>query len=332
MVSKHQPTFVDSYILHRLQEQEQCWDEKSKQLHNHCPEERQGTDSAAAWVNPANLTESPMKMKSQGRNPHSTTKKSHLRAAGLRHESVPSKQSAPRGPLLEKRYRLGSIPAATSISCSSDTHKKRSIGTHSSSPSSSQRGFRKLRKRHPMNRSIAACSSSRGSPKTSTLGAFRPCHIVKNVRTTECGAHLYNLPRMGQRSKEKEHDEEIHGRWNKKLSERSHSLSASEKPINTRPSYRTIGRSSGVKMHGHKKSASVGNVGVARLWGCVGVKGWRGGECCCEDMGEELGASVMGDTISIEGTVYIHVNTHVHVWSHHDSIFQMCIHTCTLYM
>ena len=52
----------------------------------------------------------------------------------------------------------------------------------------------------------------------------------------------------------------------------------------------------------HKRSASVdGTVGVAKLWGCVGIKGWRGGECCCEDVGEELGTSLMGDALNIEG-------------------------------
>jgi hypothetical protein len=297
-------------MLRRLQEQ--CWEENNDQLYGAV--ERRGTECAPAW---ANLTKSPMKMKPQGHTPHSTTKKRHLRNTGLGHESIPSKQSPLCGPLLKKRYRLGSVPAAASIGCDSDTNKRRPTAPHSSSPFSSQKGFRKHRKRHPMDISTATYYSSQGSPsyRRLNLGGFRPSQVV-NGGSSECSASLsnYTLPRMGQRSVKTEQQEEVCSRGKKKPSMRNHSLSTSEKPINSRPQNRSVSRSDGVRLHNHKKSASVGAVGVARLWGCVGVKGWRGGECCCEDVGEELGKSVIGDTISIEGTVHVHVHLY------------MCIH------
>lgn len=244
--------------------------------------------------------------KSQGHPPHPTTKRQLRQYVGQ--ESIPSKQS-PREPLLEKRYRFSSVPAATSIK-SSEKHTTRNVArkqtalSPSRSPSSTRRGFRKIRKGYPSK--LSSYSYSQGASKkrvgvavqssTSAPSNNQSAHLSTNI----------TLPRVGQKSKNIRSIDE-----RRKRHKQYPSLSISENPHHSTEHSGSYGtpspcvcekESDGYGLH--KRSASVdGIVGVAKLWGCVGMKGWRGGECCCEDVGEELGTSVMGDTLSIEGNI-----------------------------
>lgn len=129
---------------------------------------------------------------------------------------------------------------------------------------------------------------------TSASSTAQSAHLSSNV----------TLPHVSQKSRTS-HTTEERKRRHKQYS----SLSINENATGTR--HCTGSSPCACVLHGekecddygrHKRSASVdGTVGVAKLWGCVGMKGWRGGECCCEDVGEELGTSLMGDTLSIEG-------------------------------
>lgn len=198
--------------------------------------------------------------------------------------------------------------------------------THSPSPSSTRRGFRKIRKGYPTKLSLYF--SSQASTRKSVRVASRDtCATV--VPPSTGGARLSlnsTLPRVGQRSNETErYHNGKEAKWTQKPYERSHSLSVNEtkSKLSHRSSQNTGSfrlpnkrtyihdrdRNDDIRLcNQHKKSASAGAVGVAKLWRCVGVKGWRGGDCCCEDEGEELRMSVMGDTIVIEGWyIQIHI-------------------------
>ena len=118
---------------------------------------------------------------------------------------------------------------------------------------------------------------------------------------------------MGQRS------DTLHNGEETKLKLKAYKRGCSLSPTQSRSSHQQRQNASGFRLqsershdrdgrgdvrlrnHHHKKSASASVVGVAKLWGCVGMKGWRGGECCCEDLEEEMGISLIRETDSIEG-------------------------------
>lgn len=185
--------------------------------------------------------------------------------------------------------------------------RKQTTSSQSRSPSSTRRGFRKIRKGYPSKLSSYSYSQGPTTKKVSLAD-----QSSTSASSTAQSAHLSSnvtLPRVGQKSKTF-HAIDERKRRHKQYS----SLSISENQSCTNHCTEHSGSTSpcvcGEKEcdnYGHhKRSASVDRmVGVAKLWGYVGMKGWRGGECCCEDMGEELGTSVMGDTLSIEGNIYI---------------------------
>ena len=123
---------------------------------------------------------------------------------------------------------------------------------------------------------------------------------------------------MGQRS------DTLHNGEETKLKLKAYKRGCSLSPTQSRSSHQQRQNASGFRLqsershdrdgrgdvrlrnHHQKKSASASVVGVAKLWGCVGVKGWRGGECCCEDLEEEMGMSVIRETDSIEGNEWVY--------------------------
>ena len=237
--------------------------------------------------------------KSQGHTLHSpaSKKNARVRRSSFGQEPIPSKQPPPCEPLLEKRYRFSSIPVGASIKTSHTTTRgERSSTTAtrpSSSPASTRRGFKKIRRGFPTKKSPDFSCSQASSRRSSIVGVVSR-YTSKATPTSRVTAN-FTLPQVGQRSRgaNRSREKSCNSGWTGKQYERNHThwnMSSQNHSLRV-----TKTRSCGSDRV--QKSASAGVVCVSKMWG---VRGWRGGD---EDEGEEVGRmhSVMTDTISIEG-------------------------------
>lgn len=249
------------------------------------------------------------------------------------HPSSPSHKT-----LLKKRFSFGSIPTTANISTSSTKSSRlRSNVVHSSSPSNTRRCYRKIRKGYTSAKtSPNNFSLSQGTSRRSSVIVSGSCRGVKRSTSSHCGklSADFTLPRVGQRSKERDSDEISCG-WTTKSRKQNHThfekkIISQRRVDDLKITNTRLCGVNDVRLHHKplKKSSSIGAGvgGVAKMWGHVGMKRWGDGESCFEDEeweGEESGTSTLGDPISIEGIYCTCIHYSVHLTQLNVSDFNM---------
>ena len=260
-----------------------------------------------------------MNSKSQGHPPTTTTTNGPYSFSASRKLTASTntdaghraRMSGSNEKLLSKRYRLGSVPVAASIDVTSSGHGRRLSAVHTSSPSSTRRSYRKIRKGY-----APAITSTNGVSHTNT-SRRRASGVVggashRDGQRSHCGQSSsanFTLPRVGQRSNERSGKESL-SVWMRKPSEQSHTHFETTprlrqrvddfEIVNTRFCRTNDARLSRQLRKSLSVGARLGGVVVGKC-GCGVGRRWREGECCCEDEGEESGTSILGDPINIEG-------------------------------